>query len=286
MSKIIIAGCGYVGKKLAHALNDDNKITTLVRSNENFYLLNQLYETYQIDLDENNTMPDMDTLNSHVIYLIPPSNKFINDNRINHFLASLDTSKPPKQIVLISTTGVYGDCSDNWIDESRAANPDTERGYRRLSVENQLQAFCEKQGIQYIILRVPGIYGPDKLPLQRLLDHKPILKLSESPWSNRIHVDDLIQACICSIDYSGDHHIFNISDNEPSSMSDYFIQVARSRGIEEPPQLSMNECKKLFSDNMMSYLRESKKIDNSLMTRELGVNLQYPTLKEGLLPNQ
>lgn len=284
MSKIIIAGCGYVGKKITKSFNDQSdRVVCLVCSDKSYKELHGLYDTYQFNLDEVKNLPDINYLNSDIVYLVPPSSHGIDDSRIKYFLSNLDVLELPKKIVLISTTGVYGDCNGDWITEERQAIPGSERGLRRLSAENVLQEFCIKNKIAYVILRVPGIYGADKLPLQRLLDRKPVLKLSEAPWSNRIHVDDLVEACLCSINYSGDCHIFNISDDLPSSMTDYFFQVARNKGIELPPQLSMNECEQIFSTNMMSYLRESKKIDNTLMKKELGVVLQYPTLKEGLL---
>lgn len=282
MSKIIIAGCGYVGSKLAYELINENQITVFTRTSKNVALLERKYTTTQLDLDECDSIPPIDSLDSKIFYFIPPPLTGNIDSRLDCFLSSIAKDKMPKQIILISTTGVYGNCGSDWIDETAPASPDTERGYRRLYAEETLKVFCEKEKVAYVILRVPGIYGPDKLPLQRLKEGKPILKLSESPWSNRIHVDDLVQACICSINYSGKLHLFNISDGNPSSMSDYFIKVAKSRGLTEPPQLSMHECEKIFSNNMMSYLKESKKIDNSLMLNELGVVLKYPTLTEGL----
>jgi len=282
MSKIIIAGCGYVGSKLAHELNNENQVIVFTRTSHNVTLLEQKYTTIQLDLDECNSVKCIDASDATIFYFIPPPLSGKTDSRLNCFLSNITDSKLPKKIVLISTTGVYGNCGSDWVDETTPVSPDAERAYRRLYAEEVLKVFCEKENIAYVVLRVPGIYGPDKLPLQRLVEEKPILKLSESPWSNRIHVDDLVQACICSLNYSGKFHLFNISDGNPSSMSDYFIQVAKSKGLKEPPQLSMHECEQIFSNNMMSYLKESKKIDNSLMLNELGVVLKYPTLVEGL----
>jgi len=283
MSKVVIAGCGYVGKKLASYVSEDNRdIVTITRSAESYHHLNKHYSAYQLDLDQDTSLPDIDLNEASIVYLIPPPAKGVHDTRIQRFLEGLDQSNLPARIILISTTGVYGNCDDNWVTESRVPTPDTDRGLRRLDAENRLIEFSTRHHVSYIILRVPGIYGPDKLPVQRILEKKPVLNLSESPWSNRIHVDDLVQACLQSIRYNGDFHVFNISDGNPSSMTDYFLRVARSRNLPEPPQISEQECEKIFTDNMMSYLRESKKIDNKLMLKELGVRLKYPTLEKGL----
>jgi len=106
--------------------------------------------------------------------------------------------------------------------------------------------------------------------------------MAESPWSNRIHIDDLVQSCMNALAYTGKERIFNISDGNPSSMSDFFLSVAATMNLPTPQQISLDECKKLFSDNMMSYLLESKKIDNSRMRHELNVQLKYPSLRQGL----
>jgi len=282
MSRIFIAGCGYVGKKLAHRLHEKNHVSVSVRSAEKLTNLLKTYTAYQIDLDDIKSFPKIDFSNTLVFYFIPPPSAGVRDKRIDYFLTSLDKSSLPKKIILISTTGVYGDCGNEWVKETRVAKPDSDRGKRRLDAELTLEKFCKKEKIPYVILRIPGIYGADNLPLKRLIDRKPVLSLSESPWSNRIHVDDLIRACIRCIDYSGNINLFNISDGQPGSMTDYFLQVARSRGIPEPPQITMKECENIFSANMMSYLKESKKIDNSLMINELGVKLMYPNLEKGL----
>jgi nucleoside-diphosphate-sugar epimerase len=191
-------------------------------------------------------------------------------------------SEPPALFVLISTTGVYGDCGADWVDETRQPKPMVDRALRRLDAEQQLVSWCEKTGTRYVILRVPGIYGPGKLPLERLRAGKPVLKVSESPWSNRIHVDDLVQACTRCLDYTGENSVFNVSDGHPSTMTDYFNAVAKRFNIPQPPQITLEECRQQFSANMMSYLTESKRIDNTRMLEQLGVELRYPDLEQGL----
>lgn len=282
-TEVIIAGCGYVGKKLAQQLYASNvNVTALVKTTESKQALPPHYNALQYDCDEANVVTNINYKDKTVFYFIPPPSQGTTDPRIQNFLNSIPVKQSPEKIVLISTTGVYGNCGNDWVDESRPPAPDTDRAHRRLAAEQYLAYWCDKQSVSYSILRVPGIYGADKLPLQRLKQARPILKLDESPWSNRIHVDDLVQACVKAMAYKGKFLIFNISDGHPSTMSDYFIQVAKVMKLPEPEQISLEACKNIFSENMMSYLIESKKICIERMLKELKVTLKYPTLKDGL----
>ncbi|HEC29311.1 MAG TPA: SDR family oxidoreductase [Gammaproteobacteria bacterium] len=283
-TRIIITGCGYVGKKLAsECRKNDYKVIAITRTETSRRQLENEFESYDIDLDKNSDFPvEINLQHAIVFYLIPPIKTGVTDTRIVHFLDSLNTLNLPKKIILISTTGVYGDCKGEWVDETRMPEPLTERARRRLSAETSLSDWCDKREVDSVVFRVPGIYGPGNLPVRRLYEKKPVLTISDSPWSNRVHVDDLVQACIKAISYCGDQKIFNISDGNPATMTEFFIAVARRMGLPEPEQLGLDECSRRFSVNMMSYLAESKKIDNSAMIRELKVRLKYPTLVQGL----
>ena len=288
MHSVIIAGSGYVGSKLvSQLLATGENVITLVKSHSSCERLSGLTTCYSIDLDGAFTLPaSVEFDHSVLYYFIPPQNSGVRDERLRVFLKALENRFLPDKIILISTTGVYGNCNGDWVDESRPVSPDTDRAKRRLDAEQVLSSWCESRNVGYIIMRVPGIYGADKLPLDRLISGKPILALDESPWSNRIHVDDLVSISIEFKSYVGSHHIFNISDGSPSTMSDFFIKVAQSRNIEIPPQISLAQCSEIFSENMMSYLLESKRIDNQRLLSELQYDLKYPSIKEGLSANR
>jgi nucleoside-diphosphate-sugar epimerase len=282
-ARVIIAGCGYVGKKLASRLQSEGySVITLVRSIESSNILGREYDSYTIDLDTDKSLPQLDYTDAVIFYFIPPPLQGITDTRIARFLSAIPMQHLPHKIVLISTTGVYGNCGEEWVDEQRKPAPDTDRARRRLDAENAVAGWCHKRALDYVILRVPGIYGPDKLPVKRLQENKPVLNLSESPWSNRIHIVDLVQSCINAMLYTGEYTIFNVSDGHPSSMTDFFLSVASALDLPVPPQISLDECKNIFSENMVSYLLESKKIKNDRLLKELDVQIKYPTLQQGL----
>jgi nucleoside-diphosphate-sugar epimerase len=197
------------------------------------------------------------------------------------FLAAI-APRPPRRIVYISTTGVYGDCQGEWVDETRAPNPTADRARRRLDAEEQLRSFGARTGCEAVILRVPGIYGPDRLPVERLRKGLPLLREDEAPWSNRVHVDDLVAACLAAMARGRGGAVYNISDGHPSTMTDYFRRVADALALPRPNEIARAAAGDHIDAGMLSYLAESKRIDNRRMREELGVVLRYPTLAQGL----
>jgi len=133
-----------------------------------------------------------------------------------------------------------------------------------------------------VLLRVPGIYGPGRLPERRLRGGEPVLREEESPWSNRVHIDDLTRACLAAGERGRPGAVYNISDGHPTTMTDYFNRVADALGLEHPPQITLAQARTELSEGMRSYLAESKRLDNQRMREELGVEPRYPDLKQGL----
>jgi nucleoside-diphosphate-sugar epimerase len=197
------------------------------------------------------------------------------------FLAALGSDRAAR-IVYISTTGVYGDCQGDWVDESRPPNPQVDRARRRYDAERQLQAWRAAGGGEVVVLRVAGIYGPDKLPLQRLRRQVPMVGEDEAPWTNRIHIDDLVTVCLAAMARGANGAVYNVSDGNPGNMRDYFDRVADLHGLPRPPLVRLAEADGQLSQGLLSYLGESRRLDNRRMREELGVRLRYPTLDEGL----
>ena len=198
------------------------------------------------------------------------------------FLEALNERSLPRRIVYISTSAVYGDCHGAWITEEQPVQPATERGVRRLDAEQQLRGWAERHGAEWVILRVPGIYGPGKLPLTRLREGLPVLREADAPYTNRIHADDLAVICVAALD--NDHHntVYNVSDGHPSTMTDYFFKIADAAGLPRPPVVNREEAQQALSQGMLSFLQDSRRMDNRKLLHDLGVTLQYPDLEAGL----
>ena len=281
---IFIVGCGYIGNRVAKIEKArGSEVSALVRSKENAKILSQKgINTFIGDLDTPHSLANISIANNIVYYLSPPPAEGKKDHRIVSFLSSLKQPKLPKKIILISTTGVYGDCGGKWITEEQPTNPQTDRAYRRLAAEISLTEWCKENNIDYVILRVPGIYGPHRLPEKSLQQKNPVLIEEDAPFSNRIHADDLAAICIAAADRGKSASIYNIGDGHPTSMTDYFNRVSDILEIPRPPVVTMSEAKDRISPAMLSYLMESKRISNKKMLNELQIELLYPDLSSGL----
>lgn len=283
--QLFIVGCGYVG--MAAALRERERgaqVRALARSAAAAERLQAAgIEVVIGDLDDPDSLRTLRLVGACVYYFAPPPSIGSSDPRMDAFLEALRPHTGPSRLVLISTTGVYGDCGGQWIDEQCPPNPQTDRARRRLAAERALQVWGEQMNVPIVILRVAGIYGPDRLPIERLRKGLPVLCERESPWSNRVHVDDLVSACLNAADCDDPGRLYNISDGHPTTMTDYFNQVADTVGLPRPPQVSLEQAKKALSSEMLSYLSESRRLDNTRMRTELGVVLRYPTLATGLV---
>ena len=284
MSPVWIIGCGDVGRRVAQLeLAEGQAVTALVRSDASAQTLRaQGLACVSGDLDVPAALSDLSLAGAQVYYFAPPPAHGQHDSRMRHFLQALGGHAPPARIVLISTSGVYGDCRGAWVSEDRTPHPDTDRGRRRLDAEQQLRAYGNAEAVPVVILRVPGIYGPGRLPIERLRAHEPVLREDESPWSNRVHIDDLATACHAAMRVGRPGAIYNISDGHPTTMTDYFNRVADAVGLPRPPQISLHEARARLSAGMLSYLAESKRLDNRRMREELALQLRYPNLAAGL----
>ena len=216
-----------------------------------------------------------------VVYLVPPPAQGQDDPRIQRFLGAL--SVPPERIVYVSTTGVYGDTGGATVTEETPPAPATDRARRRLSAESTLRDWCESHDVDWVILRVPAIYGPGRLPLEHLRRGEPVLADSEAGPGNRIHVDDLAAACVVALmKPEARNRIYNVSDGDHTSSTAFLALVARLAGLPPPPQLPLAEIRKLTSDAAFPFLSESRRVDTTRLRQELAFTRRYANLKESI----
>lgn len=284
MIPVFFAGCGYVGRHVARCVQAEGRVVTaLARSEKSIELLRaQGLQTVRVDLDNPASLAVLPVQGALIYYFAPPPSTGTIDPRIKNFLNAITDATHPARIVLISTSGVYGDCQGEWVTENRPPRPDSDRARRRLDAEQKLSAWGEGHAVPVVILRVPGIYGPGRLPEKRLRAGEPVLCEQESPWSNRIHIEDLVRACLAAGERGRPNAVYNISDGHPTTMTDYFNRVADALGLMRPPQITLAQARAELSEGMQSYLAESKRLDNRRMREELGVEPRYPDLAQGL----
>jgi nucleoside-diphosphate-sugar epimerase len=230
---------------------------------------------------DENSAPVVDLAASIVYYAVPPPPAGLVDTRLARCLAG--AAGRPRRIVYLSTTGVYGDHGGGRVDETTPPAPRTPRAVRRLAAERAITAWAEAQGVSWCVLRVAGIYGPGRLPLERLRRGEPAIRPEEATPTNRIHVEDLATACVAAgVSDRAHRRIVNVCDGSDASSTEFLLRVAQSAGLPPPPFVSRAEARATFTASAWSFLGESRRVDNRRLTGELGVALAYHDLDAGI----
>jgi nucleoside-diphosphate-sugar epimerase len=221
-----------------------------------------------------------------VVYLAPPPSEGWRDPRLLALLRALRRRCLPVQLVYGSTSGVYGDCGGAYVAETRACNAATPRAMRRVDAEAQVRFFGRSAGVSAQILRIPGIYAPDRAggtPRERLQKGTPVLSAEDDVYTNHIHADDLARACIASLWKGRPQRIYNVSDDSELKMGDYFDLAADLYRLPRPPRVPRDSAQQQLPVMLLSFMSESRRLVNRRMHEELGLRLRYPTVAQGLL---
>lgn len=284
MQSIVIIGCGDIGQRVAGRWRARNAHVAGVTRNQATCeaLRASGIEAVQAELDEPAALAHLSVKESVIYYFAPPPHEGVTDPRLRNWLAGIGKNALPQRVVLISTTAVYGDTGGDWVTEESPLQPGTDRGRRRLDAETALLEWSRQTGVPVVILRVPGIYGPGRLPRQRLETGLPVLNEAESGFTNRIHSEDLATVCVAAAERGEPGAVYNVSDGRPGTMTGWFNAVADHLGLPRPPQISLAEAETRVSAGMLSYLKESRRISNKKMLEGLGIELAFADLVEGL----
>lgn len=284
MQKIFFAGFGDIARRISEQPEVTNaQMALITRSEEKFsQLAAQGFETILGSFDDPENLDPLPLAGRTVFYTAPPPGGGFSDPRVGVFCGQICEDNRPEKLIYISTSGVYGDCGGALVDEKTPINPQTARAKRRAHAEAQFRQTAEQYAVPLVILRVTGIYGPTRLPLQRLQQNHPVLTPEESNITNRIHAEDLARICVAAALKGEAGDIYNVSDGEHGTMTDYFNVVADYFGLQRPAQISRAEATKVMNPLMLSYIDESRRMDNRLMLNKLEVKLLYPNLAAGL----
>jgi len=271
---VCISGYGDIGQRVArYWLAQAASVFALCRRERD----DNGIQFINVDLDQPiQALPAFDA----VYHFMPPPTQGDRDPRLQRFLSAL--SAAPKKMLLISTSAVYGDCDGAWVDENSPVNPTSERGKRRADSERQWQQWAQAQQCEWIILRVPGIYGPGRLPLERIENAVPMVEESAAPYTNRIHSEDLARIAYLAIKEDRLHGVYNVSDGQPGNMTQYFNAVADAAGLARPPLISLEQAQQQLSAGMLSYLSESRRLKIDKFLTDSGYRFLYPDLASGL----
>ena len=285
--RLLIVGCGDVGGRVLRQLPRSVRALALTSSRERIPALRTSGATpLQGDLDRPQTLRRLAGWATRVLHLAPPpSTSNDADPRTRDLLRTLRRGPLPRALVYGSTSGVYGDCAGAFAPETRPTNPATARAQRRLDAERAVRAFGRAAGMRATILRIPGIYAPDRpngTPRERLLKRTPALAPEIDVYTNHIHADDLARACIAALWRGRPQRVVNVSDDSDLRMGDYFDLAADLYGLPRAPRLGAEAARQQLSPMQRSFMSESRRLVNARMKRELRLVLRYSTVAQGL----
>lgn len=305
--RLLLAGCGDVAARIATDIGNRYRIRALLRHApdstvwQNWRALGTTPIT--ADLDNRASLKRLRGLATQVIYLAPPADnqsaEARTDLRLNRFMAALHGARSlPCRLVLIGTTGVYGNCQGAFVHETRPINPQTARGQRRAAAEatlrhwvrtrtrsrrlSRISATKDLSSNAGSILRVPGIYAGNRLPVERLKAGTAALQASDDTWTNHIHADDLARISWLCLTRGKSLRAVNASDCSSLKMGDWFDAVADAAGLARPQRLPRTELKAQVSPMLYSFMSESRRLDNKRLLQELRIRLRYPTVHDFL----
>lgn len=269
MKTLLIAGFGDIARRAAPQL-------------ARRYALHPLSRSLGADLDRPETLAALPAADA-VLHCAPPPAQGATDARTGNLLAALAKAGIlPARLVYVSTSGVYGDCAGARVDETRPLNPQTERARRRAHAERQLALWCSARSLPLVILRVPGIYAADRLPLARLRAGTPVLRGEEDVYTNHVHADDLAAIVARSLEDDAPPGVYNASDDSELLAGDWMDLVADRAGLPRPPRVARAEAEARLPPEVRSFLGESRRLVNARLKERLGVRLRFPTVHEGL----
>lgn len=269
MKKLLIVGFGDIARRVAARLPVGTEVRAASRR-------------VGIDLDRPSTLAGIAEDADAVLHTAPPPGEGQTDPRTANLLAALEAGILPRRIVYLSTSGVYGDCGGARVDESRPVNPGTARARRRVDAERRLAAWCDERGVALVILRVPGIYAADRLPLERLRQGTPALRDQDDVYTNHIHADDLASIACRALEQDAPAGVYNACDDTRMKAGDWLDLVADRAQLRRPARIARAEAAQRIGPTLLSFMSESRLLDNRRMKERLGIELQYPTVYDGV----
>ena len=295
--RILIVGCGDVGQRVARDLLGPSpshsrvRVLALTSSAERVASLRALGITPLLgNLDRAASLRRLSGLATRVLHLAPPPGQgaggddWWRDPRTVALARALRLRSLPDALVYASTSGVYGDCGGAWVTEVRPVAPGTPRAQRRVDAERAMR-HLGRAGERTSILRVPGIYAPDReggTPEGRLRKGTPVLVAEDDVYTNHIHADDLARACVAALWRGAAQRVYHACDDTDMKMGDYVDLAADLYGLPRPPRLPRSTAQAELPLTLLSFMGESRRLDNTRLRRELRLRLRYPTVAQGL----
>lgn len=282
MSNLFAFGLGYSAQELADRLLGDGwTVAGTCRTAEKAERLKERgIEAHLFD-PANDIVPDPAVIGgaTHILISVAPGED--GDAVLNHFRDTLASSEAT-WIGYLSTTGVYGDSGGAWVDETSSTEPSLVRAQRRVAAERAWLDLHADHGQPVHVFRLAGIYGPGRSAIDTI--RKGAARRIDRPGQlfGRIHAADIANVLQASIDKPAPGEIYNVSDDEPAAPADVTTYACELLGVEPPPLVPFEEAAKSMSPMGRSFWADNRKVSNRKIHDALGVELTYPTYREGL----
>ena len=280
LPRLLILGCGDVGMRLLPLLRGRFRVFAVTSQPARCAQLRAAGAVPIVaNLDEPASLRRLAGLAATVVHLAPPLSSGLLDRRTRNLAAILPEHG---RLVYVSTSGVYGDCGGAVVAETRPVAPANARAKRRVDAEQVLRGWGARRGASVAILRVPGIYAEDRLPLKRLREGTPALAAGDDVYTNPIPADDLARIIERAIWRGRPGRVYHASDDSELKMAEYFDAVADAFGLPRPPRLPREQLRQAVTPMLLSFMSESRRLDNTRIRRELGVRLRYRRVADAL----
>lgn len=278
--RLLVIGCGDVGMRLLPLLRHHFRIFAVTSQSARRQELRDAGAVPIVaNLDDPATLARLGRLAPRIVHLAPPQSEGSTDRRSRRLAAILPEGTT---LVYISTTGVYGDCAGAQFDETRPVRPRNPRAHRRVDAEKTWRGWGKQAGRRLVVLRVPGIYAADRLPLDRLRQGTPALLPEDDVYTNHIHADDLALAIVAALIRGRPNRVYHAVDDSSMKMGEYFDAVAQAFNLPRPPRLPREVLARQVSPMLLSFMSESRRLENARLKFELGVRLCHPDVHAAL----
>lgn len=284
VQRLLIIGCGNVVRRAIPWLIRRYRVHAVARGNSAADDLRAMgVIPIRADLDQAKSLQRLAGIGTLVLHSAPPQEQGMHDLRSRRLAAALAMAKIlPRRLVYISTSGVYGDCRGSVVTESHTLNPQTKRALRRVDAEQTMRRFGRRNHVVVSILRAPGIYAADRLPVERVKRGDPVLIREQDVHTNHIHAEDLARLAALALSRGRAGRAYNASDDTHLMMGDYFDLVADTFNLPRPPRVTREQAQIRLKPMSMSFMQESRQLSNDRLKRELRVRLAYPNVAAGL----
>ena len=281
-STLFCFGLGYTARALAADLREKGWIIrgTTRDPDKAKTLASQGIQALVMSSADESPLPNEALLGvTHLLSSVPPDNA--GDPVLRCYGAPIAEHAAALQwIGYLSTTGVYGDRSGGWVDEETPCTPTLGRAEWRLAAEQAWRGLGRSTGRPVQLFRLAGIYGPGRNALATVRAGRARRIVKPGQVFSRAHIDDIVQVVCASIARPRAGAVYNVCDDEAAPPQDVIAHACELLDVPAPPETPFDEAK--LSDMARNFYADNKRVRNDLIKRELGVELRYPTYRDGL----